>query len=59
MAFTVWGIRLPLAYFLGIYLGLGAVAVWWAMNMSILANTVFVTRRYLARRWFDLNPTKD
>ena len=54
MAFAVWGVRLPLAYFLGVYLGFGAVAVWWAMNMSILTQAVFVTRRYFARRWFNL-----
>jgi len=54
MAFAVWGIRLPLAYLCGAYLGWGAVAVWWAMNMSILAQAVFITRRYFARRWTGL-----
>lgn len=54
MAFTVWAVRLPLSYLLGIYFGLGAVAVWWAMNISILINTVFITRRYFARKWIAL-----
>ena len=36
MAFAVWVVRLPLAYLLGIYFGLGAVAVWWAMNFRYL-----------------------
>ena len=55
MAFAVWTLRLPLSYILGVYFGLGAVAVWWAMNLSILAQTVFITRRYFARRWFNLS----
>ncbi len=52
MAFAVWIIRLPLSYILGIYMGFGAIAVWWAMNLSMLVHTVFVTRRYFARKWY-------
>ncbi len=51
MAFAVWAVRLPLCWFLGIHFGLGALAIWWAMNLSILVQTVLITRRYFARRW--------
>ena len=54
MAFAVWAVRLPLAYILGIYFGFGAVAVWWAMNISMLTHTVFITKRYFARKWITL-----
>ncbi|MDD5137010.1 MAG: MATE family efflux transporter [Candidatus Omnitrophica bacterium] len=53
-ALAVWLVRLPLSYLLGIYYGMGAVAIWWAMNLSILIQTVFITKRYFARKWFDL-----
>lgn len=48
---SVWLVRIPLCYFLSIYLGLGAVAVWWAMNASILIQAIFITKRYFARKW--------
>jgi len=51
IASTLWLVRLPLSYLLGVYFGLGAVAVWWAMNISILAQTVFITKRYFAKKW--------
>jgi putative MATE family efflux protein len=54
MACAVWAVRIPLSYLLGIYFGLGAVAIWWVMNLSILVHTVFVTRRYFARKWINL-----
>ena len=53
MAFTLWVIRLPISYLLGVCFGFGAAAVWWAMNLSILAQTILITRRYFARRWID------
>jgi len=48
---AVWLVRLPLSYILGVHFSLGAIAVWWAMNISILAQAVFITRRYFARKW--------
>ena len=53
MAVTVWTIRLPLSYILGVYFGLGAIAIWWAMNASISVYAIFITRRYFAKRWVD------
>jgi Na+-driven multidrug efflux pump len=48
---TVWLIRLPLAYIIGIRTGCGAVAIWWAMNLSVLMQAVFITWRYFNKRW--------
>lgn len=51
VALSVWCVRLPLSYVLGIVVGLGPVSVWWSMNLSILCQTVFITRRYLRKQW--------
>ncbi len=51
VALSVWLVRLPLSYFLGLYLGFGALAVWWSMNASIIVQSIFLTRRYLKRQW--------
>ncbi len=51
VALSVWLIRVPLSFFLGIVLNLGAPGVWWAMNGSILAQAILISGRYLKRRW--------
>ena len=51
VALSMWLVRLPLCYILGIYFGLGAAAVWWSMNASIVVQMVLVTRRYFTRKW--------
>jgi putative MATE family efflux protein len=48
----VWAVRVPLSYFLALYFGLGASAVWWSMNLSIIAQAIFISRRYFSRAWF-------
>ena len=51
VATSMWLVRLPLCYVLGIYFGLGVTAVWWSMNVSILVQMVFISRRYFSRKW--------
>ncbi len=51
VASSMWLIRLPLCYILAIWLGLGSHAIWWSMNISILIHAVFITRRYMKKRW--------
>jgi Na+-driven multidrug efflux pump len=51
VALSVWLVRIPLSYLLAIYLGIGVVAVWWSMNLSILAQTIFISRRYFSKKW--------
>jgi len=53
VALSMWFIRLPLSYILSITFGWGASAVWWAMNTSVLVQTVFLTWRYFSKRWMD------
>lgn len=48
---SVWLVRLPLAFGLGVAAGWGAAAIWWAMNLSVIVQTVFMTRRYFSKRW--------
>ncbi len=50
-ALSVWLVRIPLCYLLGIYFGFGAIAIWWSMNASILVQAVFITRRYFSKKW--------
>jgi multidrug resistance protein, MATE family len=54
IALSVWLVRIPLSYILGIVLGFGPVAVWWSMNLSILAQSVFLSKRYFSKRWMYL-----
>ena len=51
IAASIWLVRIPVSYFLGIHLGLGAIAVWWSMNLSILIQTIFISMRYFGKRW--------
>jgi len=54
VALSVWVIRIPLSYILGVYLGLGAIAIWWSMNISILAQCIFISIRYFRKKWMVL-----
>jgi putative MATE family efflux protein len=51
IALSMWLVRIPLSYMLAIYLHAGAAFVWWAMNLSILVQTVFISRRYFNKQW--------
>lgn len=50
---SIWLVRIPLCYLLGVYFGLGVQAVWWSMNLSILAQAIFVSKRYFAKKWVE------
>ncbi|MFC1590545.1 MATE family efflux transporter [Candidatus Omnitrophota bacterium] len=54
VSLSIWLLRVPLSYLLGIHFGCGAIAVWWCMNLSILAQSLFLTRRYFSKRWITL-----
>jgi Na+-driven multidrug efflux pump len=53
---TLWGIRLPLAFFFAVALGLGAVGVWIAMAVSMVVQSVGMTLRFRNGRWKKLRP---
>ncbi len=48
---SLWLVRIPGSYIFGIGLGYGPMAFWWCMNVSIFVHTIFLTRRFFARRW--------
>lgn len=51
VALSVWLVRIPLSYLLGIVAGLGVTAIWWSMNASLLVQGFFITRRYFLKKW--------
>jgi multidrug resistance protein, MATE family len=53
VAFSIWGIRIPLVYIFVVVLGYGAASVWWSMNISQFAQALLMSERYLRRRWLD------
>ncbi len=46
--FGCYAIRLPLAWYLGIHLGLGLVGIWWALMVELAIRGSM----FLARFWF-------
>jgi putative MATE family efflux protein len=48
---TLWLIRIPLAFILGISLSFGAVGIWWAMNISIFVQALLMSIRYFKKKW--------
>ncbi|MBD3425909.1 MAG: MATE family efflux transporter [Candidatus Omnitrophica bacterium] len=54
MFISIWLIRIPLCYYLGIELGLGAVSIWWSMNISIIVHAILMTYRYWQKRWISM-----
>jgi len=51
VALSVWLVRIPLCYLFVVWLGFGAVSVWWTMNLSQLVQAILISQRYLSRRW--------
>lgn len=48
---TVWAVRLPLAYVLGVYLDFGSAGLWWAFNIGFFIQAFLSTKRYLSKKW--------
>jgi len=46
-------LRLPLAYVSAIVLGVGAVGVWWAINVTTYLKAFLFWRRVEERKWLD------
>jgi Na+-driven multidrug efflux pump len=51
MGMSLWFIRVPLSYFFVVVLGLGAISVWWTMNLSQLVMALLISRRYFSKKW--------
>jgi putative MATE family efflux protein len=46
-----WAVKLPLAYWLAISLGIGVEGIWWAMAISIVFESVALLIWYRRDRW--------
>jgi len=53
VALSIWFVRIPFSYLLGVVLQLGAPGVWWAMNASIVIQAILITVWYFKRRWLE------
>lgn len=49
--FSLWILRVPLAYVFAIKLGYGAAAIWWAMNITFFSQSFLSGRRYFSKKW--------
>ncbi len=51
VAFSIWIVRIPLAYLFIVVLGFGAASVWWSMNISQFIQAYLLYSRYAKRKW--------
>jgi MATE family multidrug resistance protein len=47
--FSYWGIGIPMSYYLGIYLGVGAVGIWMGLTASLVCSSILLSWRFYAR----------
>lgn len=48
---TMWCVRLPITWFFGVYLGIGANAAWWAMTFSTCVQGLIVYAVWRRGTW--------
>lgn len=48
---TMVALRLPLAWFLSVYLGLGVTGAWWAMSSSTIVQGILVIFLFRTGKW--------
>jgi putative MATE family efflux protein len=53
---ALWIIRLPLAYFLAVVSGYGALGVWLAMIISMVYQGIAMTARFRSGQWKNVKP---
>ena len=49
VAFSIWVVRIPLAYLFVVVLRFGAASVWWSMNISRFIQAILLYRWYARR----------
>jgi len=47
--FSYWGIGIPMSYYLGISMGMGAVGIWMGLTASLVCSSVLLSWRFYAR----------
>jgi Na+-driven multidrug efflux pump len=48
---SCYGLRLPLAWYLGVHLGHGLVGIWWALSAELVVRGLLFLLRFLFGRW--------
>ncbi len=48
---SVWLVRMPLAYLLGVFFGLGGLSVWCALDAGFFIHAALSTRRFMSGKW--------
>jgi putative MATE family efflux protein len=48
---SLWVVRIPLVYLLGITFEGGAIGVWWAMNLTFVSQACFSAIRFFSKKW--------
>lgn len=54
----MWGLSVPLAYFLGVHLNLGLVGVWCALALDEWIRGIIMLRRWKTRKWEKMSLVK-
>ncbi|MNP83904.1 MATE family multidrug exporter [compost metagenome] len=48
---SMWGVSVPLAYFLGVHLGFGLIGVWIAFTVDEWLRGLIMLLRWRSRAW--------
>jgi putative MATE family efflux protein len=49
--FSLWAVRIPLAYLMGITFDGGASGIWWAMNLTFVSQACLSALRFKSKKW--------
>jgi len=53
----LWGLRIPVVYFLAYAVGMGPASIWWGMFVSNMITAIFAIIYLLKGKWVTaLNP---
>jgi MATE family multidrug resistance protein len=46
---SYWGVGIPMSYYVGIYLGVGAVGIWMGLTASLVCSSILLSWRFYTR----------
>jgi MATE family multidrug resistance protein len=56
---SYWGVGIPMSYYVGIYLGIGAVGIWMGLTASLVCSSILLSWRFYTRaKTIDLESLK-
>jgi MATE family multidrug resistance protein len=47
--FSYWGMGIPISYYIGIYLGVGAPGIWMGLTASLVCSSILLSWRFYMR----------